>query len=130
MTAFSELSLDAATSLPRSNGELVFVEPWESRAFGMAVALADQKIFSWKDFQGSLISAIAAHQTIGHETQPYRYYERWLAALESLVVERGLVATRDIDQRVAEFICRPKGHDHKHHHSDGHGHSDDAQAHG
>jgi nitrile hydratase accessory protein len=130
MTAFSELSLDTATSLPRSNGELVFEEPWEGRAFGMAAALADQEVFSWRDFQASLICAIAAHEARGTEAQPYRYYERWLAALESLVVTRGLVATRDIDERVAEFTCRPKGHDHNHDHGDGHGHADDSPAHG
>jgi nitrile hydratase accessory protein len=88
----------------------------------MAAALADQEVFSWKDFQGSLISAIASHQAKDPEAQPYRYYERWLAALESLVDGRGLIATRDIDQRVAEFMCRPEGHDHDRDHNDGHGH--------
>ena len=35
------LDVAGAAAPPRSNGELVFAEPWESRAFGMAVTLAD-----------------------------------------------------------------------------------------
>ena len=30
-------------ALPRKNGELVFEAPWEGRAFGLAVALSDQR---------------------------------------------------------------------------------------
>ncbi|GED84200.1 hypothetical protein TNCT6_12850 [Streptomyces sp. 6-11-2] len=35
----------------RSNGELVFAEPWESRAFGMAVTLYEAGVFGWTEFQ-------------------------------------------------------------------------------
>ena len=121
MSLIDNLSLDPATSLPRSNGELVFAEPWESRAFGMAAALADLGVFDWADFQAGLIAAIA-EEGGSNVPQTYRYYERWLAALELLVVERGLVAVHDIDGRIAEFRCRPDGHDHDHHHSDAHEH--------
>mgnify|MGYP000392023945 CR=1 FL=1 len=33
------LDIDGPAAPPRSNGELVFAEPWESRAFGLAMAL-------------------------------------------------------------------------------------------
>ncbi|MGI9327999.1 MAG: nitrile hydratase accessory protein [Pseudomonadales bacterium] len=126
MSGIDDLSLDPKTSLPRSNGELVFEEPWESRAFGMAAALADAGAFDWRDFQTGLIAAIAAREdeevTSGGESV-YCYYERWLAALESLVVAKGLVATQDIDDRVEEFSRRPAGHDHDHHHEHGDGHT-------
>ena len=32
-----------AAAPPRSNGELVFEAPWESRSFGMAVALSEAR---------------------------------------------------------------------------------------
>ena len=36
--------------------------------------------------------------------QPDRpYYESWVAALERLVVDRGLLTTQDIDNRSAEI---------------------------
>jgi nitrile hydratase accessory protein len=95
--------------LPRSNGELVFDQPWESRAFGLAAALADQGLFSWKDFQEGLIAEVAAHEADAE----YRYYERWLGALEALLRERGVVSCDDIDER-ADILChRPAGHDHR-----------------
>ena len=31
------------------------------------------------------------------------YYERWTAALEILVVEKGILSTEEIDQKVAEL---------------------------
>lgn len=122
MSGIDDLSLDPKTSLPRSNGELVFEEPWESRAFGMAAALADTGAFDWGDFQSGLIAAIADGAGNDEDPQPYRYYEHWLAALEALVVTRGLVATQDIDERVARFRSRPAGHDHHHGDADTHNH--------
>ena len=38
-------------AVPRKNGELVFEEPWEGRVFGMAVALHDQRLYGWEEFQ-------------------------------------------------------------------------------
>ena len=35
------LEIDGPAAPPRDNGELVFAEPWESRAFGLAVTLHD-----------------------------------------------------------------------------------------
>jgi nitrile hydratase accessory protein len=119
--------IDSVTSLPRSNGELVFEEPWESRAFGMAAALADFGVFSWADFQDGLIKAIAEEDNAaGEEARKYRYYERWLAVLESLIVERRLVALQEIDKRATELCRRPAGHDHIHDHE--HDHAHDSQA--
>jgi nitrile hydratase accessory protein len=104
--------------MPRTNGELVFEQPWESRAFGIAAALADDGHFSWRDFQGGLIAEVAAHADDAGE---YRYYERWLAALEAILEDRGLVSLADVDAR-ADVLCeRPAGHDHRH---DDHEHDD------
>ena len=69
---------------PTSNGELVFDEPWQARAFGLAVATVERLGLPWDDFRDRLIAAIAA--------DPDRpYYESWLAGLESLVLDHGLV---------------------------------------
>ncbi len=125
MSALDELSFNPTTALPRSNGELLFGEPWESRAFGMAAALADQGVFSWSDFQAGLIAAIADHEGGARAEETFLYYEHWLSALEKLAIGRGLVTPEDIDARVAEFQCRPQGHDHDH----GHNHHDDEDHH-
>ena len=72
MSLVENLGTDSITSLPRLNGELVFKEPWESRAFGMAAALADLGVFDWSDFQASLIETIAERESTRDEAEPYR----------------------------------------------------------
>jgi hypothetical protein len=36
-----DLDVEGPAAPPRSNGELAFAAPWESRAFGLAMALHD-----------------------------------------------------------------------------------------
>jgi len=78
-------------TLPRSNGELVFDEPWQARALGVTVALVERLGLPWDEFRHRLIAAVA--------DEPDRpYYESWAAALESLVVSLDLVTPRAIDE--------------------------------
>ena len=51
----------ADLDVPRSNGELVFSAPWESRAFGMAVALHEQGAYDWDAFRDRLVAEIGAN---------------------------------------------------------------------
>ena len=46
------LNLDVIgpAAVPRKNGELVFETPWESRSFGIAVALSKSGVFDWEEF--------------------------------------------------------------------------------
>ena len=58
MTDVLALGTDGSTAPPRSNGELVFAAPWESRSFAMVVALAEQGVFTLDEFREQLIAAI------------------------------------------------------------------------
>lgn len=115
MTA-RELPVDAAgvAAPPRRNGELVFEAPWESRAFGVALALHERGTLDFEEFRARLIDEIqdwqAAHAS-GDES--WTYYERWLAALERALVERGIVALEEIDARATE-IAEERDRDHDH----------------
>jgi nitrile hydratase accessory protein len=107
-------SPDAPAAPPRSNGELVFDEPWESRAFGVAVALHDAGLLDFETFRARLIQEIGAWEAEhGPSAGGYRYYERWLEALERVLLETGLV---DVDH-VAEArrtVEQEWSHDHPH----------------
>ena len=46
-TALQISNMEGPGALPRSNGELIFNEPWEARAFGMAVAMESQGTYQW-----------------------------------------------------------------------------------
>ncbi|WP_448333153.1 nitrile hydratase accessory protein [Streptomyces sp. DSM 41534] len=111
---------------PRSNGELVFAEPWESRAFGMAVGLYEAGAFTWARFQATLIARIAAWGSAPPPDEPYRYYALWLAALEDVLVGLRAVSTDEVSARTHALARRSPGHDHRdghdHGHDHGHGH--------
>jgi nitrile hydratase accessory protein len=92
--------MDGPAALPLKNGELVFEEPWESRAFGIAVALEAQGTYAWRAFRDELVEEIAHADSHGEDTT---YYERWLEALESLVLKQGLVTPDDLEARVEEY---------------------------
>jgi nitrile hydratase accessory protein len=107
----------AMDGLPRQNGELVFEQPWEARAFGVAIALCREQGIEWEAFRSRLIDEIAAWER-EHGSGPsdeWRYYERWAATLERLVLELGLVAEPEVAAR-AEQLAHADRHDHDHDH--------------
>ena len=89
-------NMPGPAALPRRNGELVFEAPWQGRAFGIALGLHEAGAYGWEDFRQRLI------QEVGSGEGP-TYYEHWLAALERLAVERGLITPGEYEQRVAEY---------------------------
>jgi nitrile hydratase accessory protein len=104
---------------PRDNGELVFAAPWESRAFGVALALHDAGRLEWEAFRQALIAEIGEWDAAHPAGEGWSYYECWLRSLERVVSGRGLVGTDDLRARAAVLAARPAGHDHSeagHHH--------------
>jgi nitrile hydratase accessory protein len=123
-------NMDEQVALPRKNGELVFESPWEARAFGLAVALNEQGAYPWSNFSQGLAQEIAAAEAA---QEPSAYYERWLATLENLVINAGLVTRAELDAMAAEQARldhhehdhdHDHDHEHHHHHHNGHNHSD------
>jgi nitrile hydratase accessory protein len=92
--------LDGRAALPRRNGELVFDEPWQGRAFGMAVALHEQGLFEWEEFRQELIARIAAVEATGG---PFEYYEIWLATFERILTAKGVVSAADVEESTFQF---------------------------
>ena len=81
--------LGQGAPLPTDDGEPVFAEPWEGRAFAMAVDLVGRAGLSWEEFRTRLVAAIG--------DDPHRpYYESWVVALESLAVDTAAVAADDL----------------------------------
>ncbi|MBW2282508.1 MAG: nitrile hydratase accessory protein [Deltaproteobacteria bacterium] len=105
------LPQDGPGAPPRSNGELVFAEPWESRIFGITLALHGQDRFEWPEFQARLIEAIARHEAEIGEGE-YQYYACWLEAFRSLATDKGWLDAKALAQLESELADRPAGHDH------------------
>jgi len=84
--------MNGREAVPAANGELQFDAPWEGRAFGLALALVDRLDLDWEAFRQRLIVAIA--------DEPERpYYESWVAAVESLATDHGLVDHAEVVAR-------------------------------
>ena len=107
------LDVDGPAAPPRSNGELVFSEPWESRAFGMAISLSEAGAFTWPEFQAALIARIRARETASVQDEPWNYYQLWLAALEDVLVGLCAVSADELSARAQALAHRPQGHDHQ-----------------
>jgi nitrile hydratase accessory protein len=113
---------ESAAAPPRSNGELVFEAPWESRAFGIAVALSERDAFEWERFRQRLIAEIGASERGGRRSaEGWSYYERWLASLERLLLADGVLDEAEIDARIAELEEYDE-HEHDHEHGLGRQH--------
>jgi nitrile hydratase accessory protein len=110
--------MQGVAALPRRNGELVFDEPWESRAFGLAITASEAGAYGWEEFRQGLIAEIgtweAEHGRDHVEGGDWRYYGRWLASLEHLLDAKGLISRDELAQRMAELE-----HDHDHDHDHG-----------
>jgi nitrile hydratase accessory protein len=83
-------ALAATAPLPRSNGELVFEEPWQGRALGMAVVALERAGIPWAEFSRRLGEAIGRHGYDPNESAATAYYAAWLDALESTLRDAGV----------------------------------------
>ena len=112
----SEPTLDLAGpgAPPRRNGELVFEAPWESRLFGVTLALCQAGRFEWEEFRRLLIAEIAAWDAAGHPPETWSYYRCWQSAFERVLASKGLCPPSELDARARALAARAPGHDHRH----------------
>lgn len=125
-TLAAVLDVDGPAAPPRRNGELVFNEPWESRAFGLALTLHAGCVFDWEEFRRELIAVINEWERTHDPGEEWSYYRCWLVSLERVLDAKGLVHRADVAARAEAFAARPPGHDHRHDHDHAHGGDDHA----
>jgi nitrile hydratase accessory protein len=93
----------------------VFAEPWETRAFALAVELAAHGHFRWTEFRACLIEEIAAEDSSpagesgDHRTSERNggYYRCWLRALERLTLAKGILDRASIDRQAESIAASP-----------------------
>lgn len=72
---------DAPSPRLPPDGDTVFREPWEAKAFALTIALTDSGVITpaeWAEALGRQIAGDPADDGT-------RYYQHWLAALEALL---------------------------------------------
>jgi nitrile hydratase accessory protein len=68
--------------------ERPFSEPWQASAFALAVHLHERGLFTWPEWAEALSAELAKAGAAGDGNDGY--YSCWLAALERLLVARGI----------------------------------------
>jgi len=106
------VALTGAAAPPRRNGELVFGAPWESRLFGVTLALCEAGLFRWEEFRTLLCQEISAWEAQGSAKESWSYYARWQVAFERLLAEKGLCTAFELEACARTLAARPSGHDH------------------
>jgi nitrile hydratase accessory protein len=94
------VDLNALSRFPRDDAGPVFAEPWQAQAFALAVKLSERGHFTWSEWAAALAAELDRATREGNpDVDGSHYYHHWLAALERLVVEKGLASLDSLTAR-------------------------------
>ena len=99
----TRLSIANLPSLPRDQDGPVFNQPWEAKAFALAVRLSEAGCFTWPEWVKIFSQEIKAAQELGDPDLGDTYYQHWLNALERICTEKRLVGGEDMRRRKATW---------------------------
>jgi nitrile hydratase accessory protein len=86
-------------ALPRDEDGPVFNEPWEAKAFALAVSLSEAGYFTWSEWVTTFSQEIKSAQERGDPDLGKTYYQHWLNALEQICAAKGFVGIEDRHKR-------------------------------
>ena len=98
-----DLDLGALPALPRDDEGPVFNAPWEAQAFAITLSLHAAGMFTWREWADALAAKLSAAAAQGKPDDGSHYYEHWLAALEKLVANKGVVPEQELERRANEW---------------------------
>lgn len=106
------LELPHQEQIRPENGDVAFETAWEIRAFALALAAHQSHQYEWTQFQQALIAAIRNWEDT-NTGEPWRYYDRWLEALETLLAEGGVLDPAELDERTRAVLTTPRDMHHQ-----------------
>lgn len=106
------LQLPHQEAIRPENGAVSFETAWEIRAFALAVAAHQDGRYGWPEFQDALVDSITQWEQSGQPT-PWRYYDRWLDALEEVLSRAGVVTHSEVEERTAAVLATPRDASHQ-----------------
>ena len=111
---YSFVSIDDFPALPRDQDGPVFNQPWEAKAFALAVRLSEAGCFTWPEWVKIFSQEINAAQERGDAGLGDTYYQHWLIALERICIEKGLIEGKAMRRRKSTwrraYLNTPHGH--------------------
>ena len=108
-TAFPSLLHDTS----KDEQQPVFAEPWEAHAFAIAVKLSEKGLFKWSDWTNALAEEIKEAKEQGNPDFGNTYYQFWLSALETILLEKNILKKSDLKSMMEQwrhaFLSTPHG---------------------
>jgi nitrile hydratase accessory protein len=99
--------------LSKAEPERPFAEPWHAQIFALTHALAAGGTFTWPEWAAHFGAALERARAAGGPVDGSDYYDVWLTALESFLVEHNFAdQDRLIDLREAwtsAYLTTPHG---------------------
>ncbi len=78
----------------------VFAAPWQAQAFALQVALIEVGVFTPQEWAQELGRQLRQPGICDDGSD---YYERWLAALEALAIDKGLASALTLSARASRL---------------------------
>ncbi len=76
-----------------------FTEPWQARAFAIAVLASRQGCFTWSEWTQALGRELQRASDAGAQMADGSYFECWLSALQSLLAGKGAIGPEELSHR-------------------------------
>lgn len=97
----AQVALLCSRSLPIcADGDMVFTEPWEAKAFAIVVTLSQTGYFTWSEWVDCFAEHVAKATSIeAAGGVPKTYYEQWVDAAESILVSKGITSAEQLVAR-------------------------------
>ena len=91
----------------------VFAEPWEAHAFAIAVKLSEKGLFKWSEWTNTLAEEIKEAKEQGNPDFGNTYYQFWLSALETILLEKNILKKSDLNSKMEQwhhaYLSTPHG---------------------
>lgn len=99
--------------LPLGADDLAFDEPWQLRAFALAVAAHKAGQYEWVQFQQALIASIGEWEgNRGGTERSWSYFEHWVNAVETVLANADQLNRATLESRVRDVLATPAARNH------------------
>jgi nitrile hydratase accessory protein len=76
-----------------------FAEPWQARAFAIAILASKQGCFTWTEWTQALGRELQRASVLDPQAGETGYFDCWLRALQWLLVGKGAIAQGELRDR-------------------------------
>jgi len=108
-TAFPSLLHDSG----KDEQQPVFAEPWEAHTFAIAVKLSENGLLKWSEWTDALTEEIKIAKEHGLPDFGNTYYQFWLNALETILLEKNILKKSDLKSKIEQwrsaYLSTPHG---------------------